>query len=681
MSIFKSSLARSVAPRACAWAAALCCAGVAAQDTVLVTGNPLAREPGARPASSLSGAALTLRRAGTLGDTLDGLPGVAASGFGPHSSRPVIRGLDGDRVRLLDNGGASVDASNLSFDHAVATDPLVAERVDVLRGPAALLYGGSATGGVVNVLDNRIPKAPAAGLSGRAETRLGGAGAERAAALVLDGGAGALAWHADVAGRRSSDPRVPRFTPVEDGQPLQPAERVRNAASTSQGGALGASWVGRDGFAGASVESLRNRYGVTVEPDVTIRLQRERLALAGEARALDGLIRSLSAQASHTRYRHEEVEGTGEVGTTFASRGQDLRLELRHAPWRGVEGVWGLQGETLRFSAQGDEAFVPSTHTRSQALFVLEELSLGRWAFSAGARVEDVKVSSEGDAAGAAEVRFGDAASRRFTPFSVSLGAGATLPAGWQLQASIGRTERAPAYYELYANGVHLATAAYEQGDPQMALERSRHAELGVAWRQGPHHVKAALFDTRFGHFIALDATGASVTIPGEPGEPDTVVPEYRFQGVRAQLRGLELEGRTQLLAQGGFTLDLSGSLDLLRGDNRSTGEPLPRIAPRRLRVGLEFGTPSLQAGADLRHAARQARVGATDTPTAAFTMLDLWLRGTLDVTGAPAQIDWFAKLGNATDELAYNAVAVATVRGLSPLPGRALTVGLNARW
>ncbi len=677
MSAFKNSFA----PRVCAWAAALCCAGVAAQDTVLITGNPLAREPGARPASSLSGAALTLRRAGTLGDTLDGLPGVAASGFGPHSSRPVIRGLDGDRVRLLDNGGASVDASSLSFDHAVATDPLVAERVEVLRGPAALLYGGNATGGVVNVLDNRIPKAPAGGLSGRAETRLGGAGQERAAAVVLDGGAGALAWHADVAGRRSSDPRVPSFTPLEGGQPLAPTDRVRNAASQSHGGALGAGWVGRDGFAGASIETLRNRYGVTVEPDVTIRLQRERLALAGEARALGGPIGSVSAQASHTRYRHEEVEGSGEVGTTFASRGQDLRLEMRHAPWRGVDGVWGLQTETLRFSAQGEEAFVPGTHTRSQALFVLEELSLGRWAVQGGARVEDVKVSSDGDAAGAAEVRFGDAASRRFRPVSLSLGASATLPAGWELQASVGRTERAPAYYELYANGVHLATAAYEQGDPQLALERSRHAELGLAWKAGPHHVKAALFDTRFSHFIALDATGADVTIPGEAGEPDTVVPEYRFRGVRAQLRGLELEGRTQLLARGGFTVALNGNLDLLRGDNLSAGEPLPRIAPRRVRVGLEVGTAAWQAGADVRHAARQARVSATDTPTAAFTMLDLWLRGSFAPSAAPATIGWFAKLGNATDELAYNAVAVATVRGLSPLPGRALTVGLNARW
>jgi iron complex outermembrane receptor protein len=153
----------------------------------------------------------------------------------------VIRGLDGDRIRLLDNGAGLVDASNLSFDHAVAVDPLVVERIEVLRGPAALLYGGNATGGVVSVLDNRIPREAAAGLAGRAELRLGGAASERAGAVVLDGGAGALAWHADVASRHSGDLRTPRFTPVADGQPLEPANRVRNSASSSRAGAVGLS--------------------------------------------------------------------------------------------------------------------------------------------------------------------------------------------------------------------------------------------------------------------------------------------------------------------------------------------------------------------------------------------------------------------------------------------------------
>jgi len=664
--------------RVAACTALLCSTWVAAQETIVITGNPLRRERGAEAASSLSGDALAARRASTLGETLDGLPGVAASGFGPNASRPVIRGLDGDRVRMLDNGGAVIDASNLSFDHAVAIDPLVVERIEVLRGPAALLYGGNATGGVVNTIDNRIPRVPITGLAGRADVRLGGASDERSGAVVLDAGmANGFAWHADVVGRRSGDQRVPRYTPTVDGAALDPSERVRNSAAESHSAALGAGWVGDSGYLGASVDTLRNQYGVTAEPDVHIKLERDRLALAGERRFGSGFIRSLSLQASNTRYKHEEVEGNGDVGTTFASRGQDMRLELRHAPVGGVEGVWGLQSDRLKFSALGEEAFVPSTNTRSQALFALEELPLKAVTLSAGVRLESARISSDGDAPGAATQRFGDAASRRFQPLSYSLGARSDIASGWQLLASVGHTERAPAYYELYANGVHVATNAYERGDPQQALERSRHAELGLAWKSGAHSLKATVFQSRFANFIALDASGVDITLPGAPGDPPISVPEYLFTGVKARMRGLEVELRGRLMT-GAVHVDLTAGLDLLRGDNLSTGEPLPRVSPARLRMGLEGGTDAWHAGAELRHIARQSRVGSNDTPTDGYSVLDLWARGNILPAG---RMGWFAKLGNVGNALGYNAVAVATIRGLVPLPGRALTVGLNARW
>ena len=182
-------------------------------SSVLITGNPLGRERLAAPTSVLSGDELVLRRGSTLGDTLDGLPGVSSSYFGPNANRPVIRGLDGDRVRVLSNEGASLDASSLSFDHAVPIDPLIVQRIEVLRGPAALLYGGSAIGGVVQALDNRIPRAPLKGLTGSAELRLGGAARERGGALVLDAGNAAAAVHVDVFSRETADLRVPRFVP------------------------------------------------------------------------------------------------------------------------------------------------------------------------------------------------------------------------------------------------------------------------------------------------------------------------------------------------------------------------------------------------------------------------------------------------------------------------------------
>jgi iron complex outermembrane receptor protein len=628
-------------------------------STIVVTGNPLGRDTLAQPASSLAGDGLLLRRGSTLGDTLDSLPGATGSGFGPNSSRPVIRGLDGDRVRLLDNGGATVDASNLSFDHAVVTDPLVVERVELLRGPAALLYGGNATGGVVNTLDNRIPRSAQPGLAARAETRLGGAAGERAGAVVLDGGAGALAWHADAFGRRTSDLRVPSHQPLEDGQRLDSSTRVRNSAARAEGGALGASWVGSAGHLGLSVDRLDNDYGVTVEPDVLVRLQRQRLALDGAWRLPGGLFDELGVSGSDTRYRHEEVEGSGEVGTTFRSRGRDLRLQARHralGPWRGVLGV---QAERLRFEALGEEAFVPATLTRSQAVFALEEAEWGAWRWQIGARHESVRVSSEGGE------RFGDAQSRRFEPFNASLGATWRLDPAWALGLNAGHTERAPAYYELYANGVHVATAAYERGDATLGMERSRHAGATLEWRSGAHSLKASVHDTRFARFIALR----------DSGEVVDGMPEYRFEAVRARLRGLEVEMRWRLQTLP-WQLDLTAQADTVRGDDLDHGQPLPRLAPLRAQLGLEASRGAWSLGTRLRAAARQSRVPDGDTATPGHTLVDAWALWRLPVTAA--DLSAYLKLDNLGNRLAYNAAAVATVRGLSPLPGRALSVGLR---
>ncbi|WP_144290222.1 TonB-dependent receptor [Ideonella sp. A 288] len=646
-------------------------------QSVVITGNPLGRDVLTQPTSVLTGPELVLRRGGTLGDTLAGLPGVSATGFGPQSSRPVIRGLDGDRIRLLDNGGASADASNLSFDHAVALDPLVAERIEVLRGPAALLYGGNATGGVVNTLDNRIPRFALDRVGGRAEVRLGGAAAERAAAAVVEGGAGGLNWHADVAGRRSDDLRVPRFTPQADGEALPDSTRVVNSAGRSRAGALGLGWADADGFVGAAVDSHRNDYGVTVEPDVSIRMRRERVQLAGERRRLAGPFEQVEFQASHTRYRHEEVEGTGEVGTTFRSTGRELRLQARHAPIGPLQGMVGLQAEQLDFSALGEEAFVPATRTRSQALFAIEEWSAGPLRLSAGLRVERARVASEGDAADAElpdGPRFGSAHERRFAPRSLSFGAQWPLAGGWRASATAGHTERAPAYYELYANGVHVATGAYERGDPGLDKERSRHLDLGLQWQQGAAQFKANVFATRFANYLALDATGRDIEVPNEDGGLDAV-PEYAFIGVPARLHGLELEGRLRL-AERPWTLDASAGLDLVRGTNRATGEPLPRLAPVRVQLALDAAQGAWQVGLQLTHAAAQRRVPDTDVSTAGHTLLHL--RASWQQRLPVGTALWYVRLDNLGDTLAYNATALRTARELSPLGGRALGAGVR---
>lgn len=635
-------------------------------DKVVVTGNPLKSQVLAQPSDSLGGDQLVLTRAANLGDTLQGLAGVAATNFGPNASRPSIRGLDGDRVRILSNSGASVDASNLSFDHGVAIDPLVIDKVEVLRGAAALLYGGNAVGGVVNTLDNRIPRALTPGLSGAAELRLGGPSHDKSGAVVLDGGSGqphgGFGWHVDLAGRDAGDQVAPRFdSPTDDGSESRTS--VRNSAARSHGGAVGGSVFFDGGFAGVSVDDYHTNYGTTAEADVTIRMQRQRLATAGEWATAQGPVHRVSWQLSRNRYEHQEVEGSGAIGTTFKSTGTDGRLEVEHAAFGPVKGLVGLQTEALDFSALGEEAFVPSTRTRNTGVFVLEQARLGGVDWSAGARTERVTVDSDGGD------RFGAPASRRFSPVSLALSGVYPLSEAWSLSANLNRTERAPAYYELYANGLHVASAAFERGDASLGLERSRGLDLGLKWEGEGSHLHVNLYETRFTNYIALEATGETVDNGGQ------AVPVYAFTAVPARLRGVEVEGRWQLHP----AVALLSQLDAVRGENRATGEPLPRLAPLRAMLGLEARRGDWSGRLEWRGAARQTRVAQFDTPTAGYGTVRMSLARQLHWGTSDAL--WYLKLDNLADKLAYNATAVATIRGLAPQPGRSVQTGVQLRF
>ncbi|MGN7873442.1 TonB-dependent receptor [Roseateles sp. 22389] len=642
-------------------------------DVVVVTGNPLSQRELAAPVQALSGDALTLKRGASLGDTLDGLAGVGSTYFGPNSNRPTMRGLDGDRVRMLSNSGASVDASSLSFDHALPVDPLVLTRVEVLRGAAALQYGGNAIGGVVNAIDNRIPRLAQPGLNGVAELRLGGASDERGGAVVLDGGSNAFAWHVDAADRRADDQRVPRFT-SEDGT----STRVRNSDAHGRSGAVGGSLLFSQGYAGVSVEDYHNEYGVTVEPDVRIQMQRQRLATAGEWRdPLPGLAR-VTWQFASSRYKHQEVEGSGEIGTVFESDGKDSRVEATHAAfqggWGSVQGVLGWQWDQSDFSALGEEALVPGTKTRSNALFLIEQFKSGPWSLQAGARAERVSVASTGGD----EERFGDPVTRRFSPKSLSLSGAYELGQGFSLSSNLSSSQRAPTFYELFANGVHVASGAFEVGDVNLGLERAKAVDLGLHWKQGEAKWSLQVYQTRFSNYIALDASGRSVELVGEDGGTETV-PEYLYRGVRARMHGIELEGRQPLPAVAGWGLTLGTTLDLVRGTNRDTGEPLPRLAPVRASLSIQAERGPWLIQAELRGARRQDRVPALDTPTAGYGILRLNIARHFDIGNLDAM--WYLKLDNLANKLAYNAGSVQTIRELTPLPGRSVFAGLQVKF
>lgn len=640
-------------------------------SSVIVTGNPLRSADIAAPTSVLSGNELVLKRGSTLGETLDGLPGLSSSYFGPNANRPMIRGQDGDRIRVLSNSGVPLDASALSYDHAVPIDPLVIERIEVLRGPAVLLYGGSAVGGVVNAIDNRIPKAALDGVSGTAELRYGGPATERGASALVESGGPGFVVHADGFWRQTDDMKVPWYSrPLEDGG-TERADTILNSASKSYGGALGGSMVWDRGYLGASLDTYHSVYGVVAEPDVSIDMALNKLTLAGEVRDLRGAIGAVSGQWLVSDYQHQEIEGGGEVATTFKNRGSDLRLQAEHAQLTlgdgNLGGVFGLQAEDTDFSALGEEAFVPSTSTRQFALFALEEWTLGDAKLSFGARVGHARVASDGDAAG--QTQFGPAQSRSFTPFSAALGGMVKLAPQWQLSGNLAYTERAPTFYELYANGLHVATGAYEAGNPDMGIEKGSNLDLAIAWKDGAHRFKVGAFGSDFSNYIALLGTGQEVhTDEGS-------VPVYQFTSVPARLYGMELEGSWRLLDKG-QTLDLDGKLDLMRATNEASGQPLPRIPPTRVTLGLNWSLGDWTARAEAVHAAAQNRVPADDPATPAYTLVNLAASWALRMRGADGLL--FLRLNNVGNQLGYNATTIATVRPLAPLPGRGLMVGLR---
>ena len=373
-----------------------------------------------------------------------------------------------------------------------------------------------------------------------------------------------------------------------------------------------------------------------------------KLTLAGEVRDLDGFVRAVSGQWLVSDYQHQEIE-SGAVATTFKNKGSDLRLQAEHKKFDvaggSLGGVFGLQTENNDFSALGDEAFVPSTTTRQFALFVLEELSWGDTTLSLGGRVGRDKVDSDGDAPG--QTQFGPAQSRTFTPFSAAIGGIHKLTPQWQLSGNLAYTERAPTFYELYANGLHVATGAYEVGNPDMAIEKGSNLDVALQWKDGANRVKAGAFYSDFSNYIALLATGQEVDT--DEGE----VPVFDFTGVPAKLYGFEVEGNWRVL-DSAQQVDLDGKLDLMRATNEAIDQPLPRIPPARLTAGVNWKMGDWGARAEVIYAAEQDRVPTYDLPTPAYTLVNLSASYKLRMAGTEGF--FFARLNNLTNELAYNA-------------------------
>lgn len=624
----------------------------------------------AQPVTVLTGEELILRRAATVGETLAGQAGVSTTWFGPGASRPILRGQGGERVRTLTGGLGSADASATSPDHAVSVEPLVAERIEVLRGPATLRYGSSAIGGVVNVIDGRIPvHAAEEPLSGAVEIGGGTNGDEGSGVVSLDGGAERLAWHVDYSLRDAGDLEIPGPAELEHREEGEAGEEehveesgvLENSSLRNESGAAGLSWIGDTGYVGLAVSGMDSDYGVPghahahegEEPEgeeeeeaaVRIDLEQRRVDLEGRLTRPFSVFRGLHLRAGVSEYEHQELEGA-EVGTLFTNDGYEGRVELVQRQYGRLSGSIGVQAGRSDFAAIGEEAFVPASVTDSLAAFTFQNVDLGDVQLELGGRVE----SQDSDPESLQP-------DRSFTATSGSLGAVWQFTEGWALAGSVARTERAPSATELYANGPHVATRTFEIGDPDLDIEVSRGADVSLKTSGERFRGELTLFTTLYDGYIYEETTDLE-----EDG-----LPVVQFVQRDAEFRGAELDADWHLLEVAAGDLDFGLRASLVRAELRASDEPLPRIPPLELGSDLTWHTARWSAGVDVRWVDEQDRVAAEETETDGYTLFGASLG--YRFLFPQAAVDVILKGENLTDEEAR--VHTSFLKDLAPLPGR----------
>jgi len=638
-------------------------------DEVVVTASPLLRSPAeqAQPVSVLTGQELLMKQQPTLGETVSTLPGVSSTYFGPGASRPVIRGLGDDRIRVLQNGIGTLDASSASPDHNVSIDPMILDRIEVVRGPAALLYGPQAVGGVVNALDNRIPRElPASSLGGALETRGASVDGSFSGAALFEGAAGNLAYHFDGFGLTAGDLSIPSFArsaQLRAIDPLPPGEKeakgtLPNSAISTTGFATGLSYVGEKGYIGVAPSLYRSIYGTVAEPDVTIDLADNRLDLAGGLNAPFPHFTILKGKVGLVDYHHTEFEGPA-VGTIFKNQGYEGRLEAVHEPIGPAEGALGFQSYRSDFSALGEEAFLPPTLTEAQSGFFFEEFAFTPITFQLGGRLDYTTIDSSTNES------FGLGQSKSFVTGSGSAGVVYTPLEGQSVALSVAYTQRPPTATELFANGPHVATDAFEVGNSGFGMERSLGFDLTYRRTMGPFVGSIGGFYNRFWNFITLLPTG----------EEKDDLPVFNFVGLPAQFAGGEGELAYHIIDNATDRLSVEGRMDYVWADDRDTGEPLPRIPPLRFGASVIYEHDAFSTQFSVLRAQSQHRVSEDELTTDGYTMVNLGFSYAFDSVG-PLTPLLFLRLSNLADETARNSVSF--LKDIAPLPGRSVSGGMR---
>lgn len=674
-------------------------------EEVVVRATPLNRgqDQLTQSATVLSGEDLYRELSNNIGDTLTRQAGLTNASFGQNVGRPVIRGLQGQRVGVLSNNMAANDASAVSQDHAVAIEPFLADQIEILRGPTTLLYGSGAIGGVVNIVSHTIPETvPENGIEGRAMMQVDSAADQRFAAGRVDLGTGNFAFHADGFYRRTDDYEIPgaaELYPEEEHEDHDDHEEHEEEAVTgilensfldNEGGSIGASWIGERWRMGLSFTDYNSNYGIPgahhhhhededehegPEEGVTVGLESQRWAT--EIVGMDPFagFEQVSFKFVNTDYTHTEFEGD-EVGTVFDSDSGDIRLELRHRPLNRWSGVFGLQYTDLDFDAVGEEAYVPQSNSETGALFLVESADFGDWQLDLGLRYENVDVTAlellshhhheeeeheEGD-----EDEHEDGPVRRsFKPLSVSAGAIWNLTDESHLSFNVARAERAPTTAELFAYGPHVASQTFEIGDEMLREETNLHGE--IAYRMTGERLSGSLvvYMDRFDNFIYQVNTG----------EEEDGLPVRLWSQQDAEFVGAEIELRYDIGHFDSGHWWVFGMFDYVDGE-LDDGHNVPLMPPMRIGGGLDWHLGDWYANLTWIHADDHSDVADYETRTPGYDLVNFDINWRLPIF-EHSEWDVFLKGHNLLDEDIRNSTSY--LKDQAPQIGRNFVLGVRA--
>ncbi|MCX7110727.1 MAG: TonB-dependent receptor [Proteobacteria bacterium] len=655
-------------------------------DTVVVSA-PLREKvsQSARPATVLTAEVLATQAGNTIGGTLAKEPGMSNQSFGPGVGSPVIRGQAGPRVRVLQNGIGVNDASTLSPDHANGVEPMLAERIEILRGPATLLYGSGAIGGVVNVIDNRIPSMdPDKLLGGAFEQRYNSVSDENASVLKLEGGKGIVAYHLDgfyreqgnmhIGGAAIDEPAARASDPGLEGiHPLQNSYGViNNTNARGKGGTVGVSLVGDPGFAGVAVNHLENNYGIppdgTGNPPVRIELRQTKYNFQGEWKEPFTLAEAMRMKFGYTDYQHTEIPG-GIPGTTFTNKAYESRLELVHKPLGPLKGAWGFQSVNSDFQAVGLETLVPHSNIDTYGLFAVESFDIGKVTFDFGLRGEYQATSPQ-------DLGF---ISRNYTLISGSSSALWNINERHQLSLAFTQSQRAPQIQELYSKGVHDATHSYELGDANLNKEISYNLDLGYRFNTDWVKAEVNLFQNWVSNYIYQQRTGEVFNEESESIEDfcttsGACLPVVQSRQGDATFKGFESKLVFPLMENHYGLVDLSLFGDYTRGEFVS-GYDVPRMPPLRYGFALDYAKSAWSANLRLTRAEPQNHPGQFDTDTPGYVLLGVGAQYEVK-NFHQANLLLFARGSNLLNENIRNSTSY--LRNFAPEPGRGAEIGIR---